>query len=578
MQAHRVLARKWRPNSFSDVVGQPHVLQALRHALSSGRLHHAYLFTGTRGVGKTTLARVLARALNCETGVTPDPCGVCAACRSIDEGRFVDLIELDAASNTQVDRMRELLENATYAPTAGRFKVYVIDEVHQLSGSAFNAMLKTLEEPPEHVKFVLATTDPQKIPVTVLSRCMQFGLKPIAASIIAERMSHILSEEGVDAESAALDLVARAAQGSMRDALSLLDQAIAFGGGRVAASAVADMLGVADLDALLAVLDAVSRGDAAAALSAADAIGAKGVALDGALQELARLIRQAALYKTLPAAAPDLPPTLVDLAARLSATDLQVLYQIAVHARSELDWAPDAESGFGMAVLRMLALAGPEGEAGRVTAGGAADKPRAAPPIAAATPPQAQSGAARDTRDTAPAPQSSPAGHSVIQPPAAAAETAAGARTTVDSISEGPFGGDWPALVERMDLGGKVRMLADRCVLAGYDDTTIRLELGAAFRRMLDAAARERLVEAVSGTLGRSVQLDIAVVEQPARSTDDTPLARRESARAVQQAQAVESIRSDPFVQGLINEMGGVLQDASIRPLQDPTGNVSGGL
>lgn len=450
--------------------------------------------------------------------------------------------ELDAASNTQVDRMRELLENATYAPTAGRFKVYVIDEVHQLSGSAFNAMLKTLEEPPEHVKFVLATTDPQKIPVTVLSRCMQFGLKPIAASIIAERMSHILSEEGVDAESAALDLVARAAQGSMRDALSLLDQAIAFGGGRVAASAVADMLGVADLDALLAVLDAVSRGDAAAALSAADAIGAKGVALDGALQELARLIRQAALYKALPAAAPDLPPTLVDLAARLSATDLQVLYQIAVHARSELDWAPDAESGFGMAVLRMLALAGPEGEAGRVTAGGAADKPRPAPPIAAA------------------------------------AERASVAGTTGGSVSGGPFAGDWPALVERMDLGGKVRMLADRCVLAGYDDTTIRLELGAAFRRMLDAAARERLVEAVSGTLGRAVRLDIAVVEQPARSTDDTPLARRESARAVQQAQAVESIRSDPFVQGLINEMGGVLQDASIRPLQDPTGNISGGL
>jgi DNA polymerase-3 subunit gamma/tau len=543
MQAHRVLARKWRPNSFADVVGQPHVLQALRHALSSGRLHHAYLFTGTRGVGKTTLARVLARALNCETGVTPDPCGVCASCRSIDEGRFVDLIELDAASNTQVDRMRELLENATYAPTVGRFKVYVIDEVHQLSGSAFNAMLKTLEEPPEHVKFVLATTDPQKIPVTVLSRCMQFGLKPIAASTIAARMRHILGEEGVDAESAALDLVARAAQGSMRDALSLLDQAIAFGGGRVAAGAVADMLGVADIDALLAVLDAVSRGDALAALAAADAIGAKGVALDGALQELARLIRQAALYKALPATTPNLPSALVDFAERLSATDLQVLYQIAIHARSELDWAPDAESGFGMALLRMLALAGPEGDAGRVMSGGAADKPRATPPIAAA------------------------------------AESALVAGTTGGNPSGGPFDGDWPALVEGLDLSGKVRVLADLCTLVGYDDTSIRLELGAAFRRMLDAAVHERLVEAVSGALGRAVRLDIAVVEQPASSTADTPLARRESARAARQAQAVESIRSDPFVQGLINEMDGVVQDASIRPLlQDPTGNVSGEL
>ncbi|MEY3974523.1 MAG: hypothetical protein RIS59_884, partial [Pseudomonadota bacterium] len=362
MQAHRVLARKWRPNSFADVVGQPHVLQALRHALSSGRLHHAYLFTGTRGVGKTTLARVLARALNCETGVTPDPCGVCAACRGIEEGRFVDLIELDAASNTQVDRMRELLENATYAPTAGRFKVYVIDEVHQLSGSAFNAMLKTLEEPPDHVKFVLATTDPQKIPVTVLSRCMQFGLKPIAAAVIAARMAHILAEEGVEAEPAALDLLARAAQGSLRDALSLLDQAIAFGGGRVFAAPVAEMLGVADLDALLAILQAVSQGDAEAALAAADALAGRGVALDGALQELARLIRQAALCKALPAAVPDTPDGVAALAARLSATDLQVLYQIAVHARSELDWAPDVESGFVMAVLRMIALLGPGAE------------------------------------------------------------------------------------------------------------------------------------------------------------------------------------------------------------------------
>lgn len=554
MQAHRVLARKWRPNSFADVVGQPHVLQALRHALSSGRLHHAYLFTGTRGVGKTTLARVLARALNCETGVTPDPCGVCAACRGIEEGRFVDLIELDAASNTQVDRMRELLENATYAPTAGRFKVYVIDEVHQLSGSAFNAMLKTLEEPPDHVKFVLATTDPQKIPVTVLSRCMQFGLKPIAAAVIAARMAHILAEEGVEAEPAALDLLARAAQGSLRDALSLLDQAIAFGGGRVFAAPVAEMLGVADLDALLAILQAVSQGDAEAALAAADALAGRGVALDGALQELARLIRQAALCKALPAAVPDTPDGVAALAARLSATDLQVLYQIAVHARSELDWAPDAESGFVMAVLRMIALLGPGAEPAVLAPaeGGVAAAPvsrpdaLAAPAAAPAQPLPALALAVSEARPTA-------------------AETRA-----ADAAS---FDGDWPALVQRMGLGGKTRMLADRCVLAAHDATTLRLELGDAFRRMLDPAVRDKLAEAVVAALGLSVRVDIVVVEQAAASGMETPIARRESARAAQQAQAVESIRSDPFVRGLIDEMGGVLLDSSIRPLHNQITN-----
>ncbi|MBU3693869.1 MAG: DNA polymerase III subunit gamma/tau [Rhodocyclaceae bacterium] len=552
MQAHQVLARKWRPNAFTDVVGQTHVLQALRHALASGRLHHAYLFTGTRGVGKTTLARVLARALNCETGVTPDPCGVCAACRGIEEGRFVDLIELDAASNTQVDRMRELLENATYAPTAGRYKVYVIDEVHQLSGSAFNAMLKTLEEPPAHVKFVLATTDPQKIPVTVLSRCMQFGLKPIAPAVIAARMAYILAEEGIDAEPAALDLLARAAQGSLRDGLSLLDQAIAFGGGRVVAGGVADMLGVADADALIRVLDAVSRGDAPAALAAADAIHEKGVALDGALQELARLVRQAALHKALPTAAPDLPAGLADIAARLSAADLQVLYQIAVHARSELDWAPDAESGFVMSVLRMLALAGPDGEplapAGRGAEAGAQRPPARAQAEPASAAQHAVDAGPVGTVDRHPAPS-----------PADAA----------------PFDGNWPALVERMGLGGKVRMLADRCELASHDPSTLQLRLGATFRRMLDPAALDRLTEAVGAALGHAVRLDVRVAEQAAAAGEgegQTPLARRESARAARQAQAEASIRGDPFVRGLIDEMGGVLLDASIRPLQNHAG------
>jgi len=546
MQEHRVLARKWRPTSFADVVGQGHVLQALRHALSSGRLHHAYLFTGTRGVGKTTLARVLARALNCETGVTADPCGVCGACQAIDQGRFVDLIELDAASNTQVDRMRELLENATYAPAVGRFKVYVIDEVHQLSGSAFNAMLKTLEEPPEHVKFVLATTDPHKIPVTVLSRCMQFGLKPIAVPTISARMSHILREEGITAEPAALDLLARAARGSLRDGLSLLDQAIAFGGGQVSAGPVAAMLGVADTDALMAVLDAVSRGDPAAALTAADAVVDRGVSLDGALQELARLIKQAALLKALPSGDEPVPQGLPELAERWSAADLQVLYQIAVHSRADLDWAPDPEAGFVMAVLRMLALAGPAGDA--LQAGGTVTRASAPPPPASPARALASLSASQPVADLAPAVVD------VVDSPLPRADALA-------------FDGDWPALLARLKLGGRVRLLADRCVLLTSDNAHLRLGLAANHRHLLDDEAQQRLRREVQSALGEQWSVGIEVSEHMVAAT--TPMQQRESARQERQAQALESIHGDPFVRGLVEQMGGVLVDASVRPLKD---------
>ncbi|NCA23590.1 MAG: DNA polymerase III subunit gamma/tau [Betaproteobacteria bacterium] len=546
MQEHRVLARKWRPTSFADVVGQGHVLQALRHALSSGRLHHAYLFTGTRGVGKTTLARVLARALNCETGVTADPCGVCGACQAIDQGRFVDLIELDAASNTQVDRMRELLENATYAPAVGRFKVYVIDEVHQLSGSAFNAMLKTLEEPPEHVKFVLATTDPHKIPVTVLSRCMQFGLKPIAVPTISARMSHILREEGITAEPAALDLLARAARGSLRDGLSLLDQAIAFGGGQVSAGPVAAMLGVADTDALMAVLDAVSRGDPAAALTAADAVVDRGVSLDGALQELARLIKQAALLKALPSGDEPVPQGLPELAERWSAADLQVLYQIAVHSRADLDWAPDPEAGFVMAVLRMLALAGPAGDA--LQAGGTVTRASASPPPASPARALASLSASQPVADLA------PVAVDVVDSPL----------PRVDALA---FDGDWPALLARLKLGGRVRLLADRCVLLTSDNAHLRLGLAANHRHLLDDEAQQRLRREVQSALGEQWSVGIEVSEHMVAAT--TPMQQRESARQERQAQALESIHGDPFVRGLVEQMGGVLVDASVRPLKD---------
>ncbi len=353
------LARKYRPKTFAEVVGQDHVVRALTNALTQGRLHHAYLLTGTRGVGKTTLARIIAKALNCETGVTATPCGVCGACREIDAGRFVDLIEIDAASNTGVDNMRELIENAVYAPTAGRYKVYIIDEVHMLSKGAFNAMLKTLEEPPPHVKFVLATTDPQKIPVTVLSRCLQFGLKHIAPPVIAAQLAKVLTAEQVAFEPGALQVVARAASGSMRDSLSLLDQAIAFGGGQVAEAQVRDMIGLVDARWLHALLGALADGDGTALLAQADALAADGLDFETVLQSLASLLHRVAVAQTIPAALADDEPdrdAVLALAQRFDAEAVQLHYQIALRGRADLALAPDPFTGFSMTLLRMLAF------------------------------------------------------------------------------------------------------------------------------------------------------------------------------------------------------------------------------
>src|SRR5438094_1453638 len=301
--SYQVLARKWRPRTFESLIGQEHVVKALRNALDQKRLHHAYLFSGTRGVGKTTLARILAKCLNCETGVSSSPCGKCSACLEIDAGRFVDLIEVDAATNTTVDEMRQLLENSAYAPSRGRFKVYVIDEVHMLSTSAFNAMLKTLEEPPEHVKFILATTDPQKIPVTVLSRCLQFNLKPLSPALIAARLAHILHAESIAHDDGGVALIARAAQGSVRDALSLLDQAIAFGAGEVRESVVRSMLGAVDRDHVHRIVDALVARDGAALLAESAALGTRGLAFGTALDELASLFHRIAVAQVVPAAA-----------------------------------------------------------------------------------------------------------------------------------------------------------------------------------------------------------------------------------------------------------------------------------
>src|SRR6266446_237513 len=416
--SYQVLARKWRPKNFGSLVGQEHVVRALTHALDAKRLHHAYLFTGTRGVGKTTLARILAKCLNCETGVTSQPCGKCSACVEIDAGRFVDLLEVDAATNTKVDEMRQLLETAQYAPTKGRYKVYVIDEVHQLSGHAFNAMLKTLEEPPEHMKFVLATTDPQKIPVTVLSRCLQFNLKQMPPAEIVKHLETILAEERLPAEAGALRLLAECARGSMRDALSLLDQAIAYSAGNVTEQAVRSMLGTIDDSFLYSILEGLARGDSDAVLAIAEDMRSRSVGFDGALQDLGTLLHRVALAQVAPGAVDaegGLRERLLALGRTLAPEEVQLYYQIAIHARQDLPFAPDEFAGFTMALLRMLAFS-------------------------------------PGTRDAGESQRNGSAGGEPREGMASAGDR--------KPVARAAFDGDWPKLANSLDLGGIAKQLA----------------------------------------------------------------------------------------------------------------------
>ncbi|WP_088142181.1 DNA polymerase III subunit gamma/tau [Achromobacter xylosoxidans] len=428
-----VLARKWRPRSFDTLVGQDHVVRALTHALDTQRLHHAWLFTGTRGVGKTTLSRILAKSLNCETGITSKPCGVCRACTEIDAGRFVDYLELDAASNRGVEEMTQLLEQAVYAPGAGRFKVYMIDEVHMLTGHAFNAMLKTLEEPPPHVKFILATTDPQKIPVTVLSRCLQFNLKQMPADSIVGHLQAVLGQEDVGFEVPALRLIGQAASGSMRDALSLTDQAIAYSAGNLTEDAVRGMLGTIDQRHLVRLLDALSTGDAKGVLAVADELAIRGLSYAGALADLAVLLSRVAIEQRVRGVTPAEDPLAGDiarLAQVLHPDAVQLFYSVAVHSRSELTLAPDEYAGFIMACLRMLALNGDAGpqtalEAPAAPARQTADAAVAAAPVAASAPPVAQAEPATAPVQPAAAPVAAPAPAPAVPAPPAAAQEAA---------------------------------------------------------------------------------------------------------------------------------------------------------
>ena len=514
------------------MVGQEHVVRALSNALTQNRLHHAYLLTGTRGVGKTTLARVMAKALNCETGVTANPCGRCGACTEIDAGRFVDLIELDAASNTQVDQMRELLENALYAPTRARFKVYIIDEVHMLSRSAFNAMLKTLEEPPQHVKFVLATTDPQKVPVTVLSRCLQFNPKQIPVAQIAEQLARVLEREAVGFEPAALQLIARAAQGSMRDGLSLLDQAIAHGAGQVEEASVRAMLGTVDREYLFGLLEALSAGDGAGMIALADQMQARSLSFESALQDLATLLHRLALVQQIPQTlAADDPDRerLLGLAQRFAAQDLQLHYQIAVQGRADLWLAPDEYAGFTMALLRMHAFAPAEpGNAGAKTTQS---------PGAAGRPAPARTAAAAAT------------------PPRAAAASPASPQ-------------EWPVLVASLKLGGMARMLAQHCELIRRDHDRFELRLPEAHRHLLEKPYRDKLQAALEEHVGGRVALDIALGE----ATGTSPAALEDQDRQARQRQAVEAIDRDPFVRELVENFDARVADESIKPLDNRPG------
>jgi DNA polymerase-3 subunit gamma/tau len=570
--SYQVLARKWRPTRFADTVGQEHVLRALVNALDQGRLHQAYLFTGTRGVGKTTLARIVAKAINCEKGVSSTPCGECSACTEIDAGRFIDLIEVDAASRTKVDDTRELLDNVQYTPTRGRYKVYLIDEVHMLSTHSFNALLKTLEEPPPHVTFLLATTDPQRLPPTILSRCLQFNLKRMPLDLIEQRLVHILDSEGVEYDTGSLKDIAQAADGSRRDALSLLDQAVAYCEGGLKSGDVADMLGYISREPIYEIVDALQSGDAGALLRAGARLEEVGADYAAALDDLLTVLQHIALTQWTPEAGEALEEDgdrLKAYADGISREDVQLYYQIALIGKRDLPLSPNPRRGFEMVLLRMLAF----------RPAGAADPPApaAGSPAAAAraavrnnTPARASEPAAGSSGAAAPATESPPAARAPVQddPPArssASADTTAPADepaggTTAQS-SSGPL--SWKQLCRTLGLKGMVAELAANCAIDSWEGDRLALVLSEQHSQLYKKTFEERLQKAVSDHLGKPVRLHIRVGAPPA----ETPAGEAARLQSQRRQSAVDAIEQDETVKAFKDRFGATVQTDSIRPL-----------
>ncbi len=540
--SYLVLARKWRPKSFADVVGQSHIVRALENALSTGRVHHAFLFAGTRGVGKTTLARILAKALNCEDGVSAEPCGHCSACVAVDEGRFLDLIEVDAASRTGVDDMRELLENVQYTPSSGRFKVYLVDEVHMLSRQSFNALLKTLEEPPPHVKFLFATTDPQKLPVTVLSRCLQFNLKRLSTQQIVDRMMQICTAEDLAADPSALKRIARAASGSMRDALSLLDQALAYGGDRVIDDDVAEMLGSMDRHRILDLLRALTTAEGPVLLEQIHLLDELVPDYGMVLDELATTLQRIAVIQLAGSAAlddEDDPAAMETLAAEMSPEQVQLYYQIAVTSRRDLGLAPDPRIGFEMTLLRMLAFRPADVEPVREDSVG-----RSKPPV------HGKAGSAQK-------PSSSSSKRSAPEVPGNSSKAGSVVPASPEDIN------DWPAFVTSLDIDGAARQLAENSALVSGSPFELQLSIQPLNEHLLTDKLKRRLTLAVQEKMRSGVKVQFKVSDQ----SGETAAARVAEQTIRNLDQAKDVIKQDRNVRDLVDIFGGEVVPDSIQPV-----------
>lgn len=531
--SYQVLARKWRPRNFQEMVGQEHVLKALINALDNDRLHHAYMFTGTRGVGKTTIARILAKCLNCEEGVTSTPCGKCSACVSIDEGRFIDLIEVDAASRSKVDETRELMENVQYAPSIGRYKVYLIDEVHMFSNHSFNALLKTLEEPPPHVKFLLATTELKKVPITILSRCLQFNLKHIGISDIQKQLQHILAEEKIEFDDIATELIARAANGSVRDSLSLMDQAISFGGGKLEEDQVRNMLGTIDSVQIYELMQCLLNADGDALLDQLQHIAEHGTDYDLLVIEMLNILQQIAVVQAVPGRPKEFASELLELAESLDAETVQLYYQILLIGRRDLELAPDLKGGFEMLMIRLLSF-----QPGSSGSGG---NPQG----------QEKSVQTKSVQATTDSSNLSSANTDAAAPKPAQREIKQAADTHAD----------WSTMIQQMGLSGLLAQLASYCSIARRDEKSMTLTIPPDKENFLNPSQRERLITAIQKHYGEGLRINITVEE----SNIESPAEEKVRKASEDKAMAEHSIRTDPNVEAMQEMFGATIDPNSIQ-------------